>query len=206
MSKQVFIMPLPGDARGAYSIAGVSGGLAATLAAGDILFSFQWTDPTHQAIIHDVTTSVAVSSTISTAVATGIELVAVRDFWTAHTGGTDLHTVGVTGHEEKRNSQFATSLVGDIRIANTAPLGLPLVPGTEDGVVMGQTIFGTGTTAGAANASQNIDLLAQHGNDYPFILHQYEGFVIRMALNGPATGALRLSVHVGWYETRKAVL
>lgn len=204
MSKQVLIMPLPPGASGAYSVAGVTGALTATLAPDDLLYSFQWTNAARYAVIDSVTVSAVVSGAITTAVATGLELVPVRDFWNRHTGGIQLNTVGVTNQEMKLKSDFAASLVGDIRIANTAPLDLPLVPGTEDGAVIGQIIFGTETAVGATILAQT-PLFERATNAYPLTLDTFQGFVVRMALAGPATGTIRVSVATQWMEITKQV-
>ena len=204
MSKQVFIMPAPAGTSGVYGVAGVTGALTATLAAGNILFAFQWTDPTHFAVLDLLTVSCGVSAAITTAVTTGIELVPVRDFFNSYTGGTQLDTVGVTGHEMKLKSDFQASLVEDIRIANTVPLDLPLVPGTEDGAVIGQTIFGTGTAVGTTLLA-STPIFDRTISAYPLVMSTFEGFVLRMALNGPASGTIRFSVSARWLEITKQV-
>ena len=204
MSKQVLIMPVPPGTRGVYQIADVTGALVAPVAADNILFSFQWTDLNHFAVLDYLCVSAAVSGAITTAVTTGLELVPVRDFWNAYTGGTQVNTVGVTGHEMKLKSNFDASLVNDIRIANTIPLELPLVPGTEDGVSISQVIFGTGTAVGTTLVSAHV-LFDRATNSYPFIMDRSEGFNINMALNGPATGTFRVSVTARWLEVTKQV-
>ena len=197
-------MPCPPGTRGVYSIGAATGSMPFTLAATDILFSFQWTDHDRYAILDYVSASAVVSSAITTAVATGIEIVPVRDFFNRYTGGTQVNTVGVTGHEMKLKANFDASLVNDIRVANTVPLELPLVPGTEDGVQISQVIFGTGTAVGTTILAGNI-LFDRATNSYPFVMDRYEGFNIRMALDGPATGNLRFSFTVRWLEITKQV-
>lgn len=201
MSKQVIIQPLPSGALGSYSVAGTTGALVATLAATNILFAFQWTSALRYAVIDFVTVSAAVSGTITTGVVTGLELVPVRDFFNAYTGGSSL-LGSVTTHEKKLKSNFPVSLAADIRIANTLPLTLPLVPGTEDDVPIGQCIFGTETTAGVTILAQT-SLFERATNSYPFTLDTFEGFVVRMALNGPATGTIRVNVVTQWLEISK---
>ena len=205
MSKQVLITPLPPNALGGYRLAGHTGLLAATLAENSIIYAFQWTNERYQAVIHDVQFYVGVAGAVTTGVLTGVALTPVRDFWNAYTGGTQLNISGVTGHEIKLNAQHQSPLVADVRIATTGALGLPLVPGTLDATDVGEFLFGTGTTAGVVGTVHTSDLLLPHGEDYPLILNAYEGFVIRMSLNGPATGTLRISVATAWYETIKSI-
>jgi hypothetical protein len=201
MSKQVLIMPLPPGALGSYAVAGKTGSMPFTLAATDIIFAFQWTNADRYAVIDSVTVSSVVSATITTGVVTGLELVPVRDFWNAYTTGTSL-LGSVTTHEKKLKSNFTASLAADIRIANTLPLDLPLVPGIEDDVPIGQVIFGTETAAGVTILAQT-PLFERATNSYPFVLDTNEGFVVRMALDGPATGNLRFNVTTQWMEIRK---
>jgi hypothetical protein len=204
MSKQVLIMPLPPGARGSYGVSGFTEALAAPLAATDVLYAFQWTNTVHYAAVESVIVSAVVSGAITTAVATGLELVPVRDFFNAYTGGTVLNTIGVTGHEMEYKSDFPSSLVANIRIANTIPLDLPLVPGTEDGVGLSQILFGTGTTVGTTILASTF-LHDRATNSYPLLLSANEGFVVRMALNGPASGTIRVSVSTRWMEITKQV-
>lgn len=203
MSKQVILMPTPANTRGNYAIAGTTGSMPFTLAATDILFAFQWTNPTHYAVLEHLDFSYGVTSTITTAVVTGLELVPVRDFFNAYTGGVRLNTVGVTGHEMKLKSNYPDSLVADIRIANDLPLDLPLVPGTEDGVPISNALFGTGTAVGVVGISPNIELYNRFTHRFPLVMDTFEGFVVRMALDGPATGRLRFGFHCEWQELTK---
>jgi hypothetical protein len=174
-----------------------------TLASTDILFAFQWDDRDHYAVLDFLSISAVVSSAVTTAVATGVELVPVRDFFNPYTGGVDL--IGtVTGHEMKLKSNFPTSLAADIRIANTIPLELPLLPGTEDGVGISNALFGTGTTVGTTILADSV-LFDRATNSFPLVLTQDEGFVVRMALNGPATGNLRFAIDCRWLEVTKQV-
>lgn len=202
MSKQVVIQPLPSGALGSYAVAGLTGSISGLqLTPQDILFAFQWTSATRYAVIDSITVSAAVSATITAGVATALELVPVRDFFNAYTGGTSL-LGSVTSHEKKLKSNFPTSLVADVRVANAIPLELPLVPGTEDNVPIGQVVFGTETTAGSTILAQTA-LFERATNSYPFVCDTFEGFVVRMGLAGPTTGNLRFNVTVQWMEILK---
>jgi len=206
MSKQVLVMPAPPGTSGVYSVAGVTGALTATLAETDILFAFRWGDRNNFAVLDFLSVSVAVSGEVTTAVVTGLELVPVRDFFNAYTGGTSL-LGGATGHEKKLKSNFQASLASDIRIANIIPLELPLVPGTEDSVPINNVIFGigSGTVDVGTTVLASTPLFERATNSYPFVMTENEGFVVRMALNGPATGTFRVSVATTWLEISKQV-
>ena len=207
MSKQVLIQPLPGGCLGAYSLAGMSGTLNATLATNDLLFTFQWTDATRYAVLLHCSIWVAVATTINAAVATGIDLCTFYDYFNQHTGGIDLSADLATNSEGKLNSQFPASLVNDIRIASGNPLELPLVPGAMNNIAIGNATFGTGTVIGTTPLLRTV-LFERTTNDYPLALNQYEGFGLRMSANGPLfdatnTGKLRLGVQIRWLEMTK---
>lgn len=203
MSKQVLIMPLPPGALGSYSVGAVTGALTFTLATNDIIFAFRWGNSVNCAVVDYVAVSVSVAGAITTGVVTGLELVPVKDFWNAYTGGTNL--LGASPDNDKKlKTSFPTSLVSDLQIATTIPLELPHVPGTPDTIPIAQVIFGTGTTASSTLLDKTA-LFHRDTNSYPLILTQDEGFVIRMALNGPASGSLRVSVNAHWIEMSKQV-
>jgi len=203
MSKQVILQPLPSNARGAYAVAGITGSMPFTLAENGILFAFQWTDTLNYAVINELHVNFGVSSTITTAVMTAVGLCRVHDFFNAYTGGSSLLGVAPDLHEKKLKSNFPQSLAADIRIANTTILDLPLVPGTLDGVNHSVIMFGTGTAVGAAGLSPEVPLFERKTNDFPFVIDTNEGFVVRMALNGPATGNMRFAIGCKWTEMTK---
>jgi len=203
MSKQVILQPLPSNSQGAYAVAGITGSMPFTLAENGILFAFQWTDTTRYAVLDELHVNFAVSSTITTAVVTAVGLCRVHDFFNAYTGGSSLLGVAPDLHEKKLKSNFPQSLAADIRVAGTTVLDLPLVPGILDGINHSVILFGTGTAVGAAGLSPEVPLFECKTSDYPFVIDTNEGFVVRMALNGPATGNLRFGIGCKWIEMTK---
>lgn len=207
MSKQVLIMPLPPGALGAYSLAGSSGALNATLGVNDLLFAFRWTDPTRYAVLQHFSVWVSIATAVATAVATGFDLFSFYDYFSRHVGGVNLSADLATNTEGKLNSQFPASLVDDIRIAGAIPLELPLLPAAMNNQALANLTFGTGTAAGSTPVQRTV-LFERSTNDYPFVMNQFEGFGLRMNATGPAftsVGAnqLRIGVNIKWLEMAK---
>lgn len=199
MSKQVLIMPLPPGTLGSYSLAAVSGAIAATPAANDQYFSFRWGNAVNYAAIEMVYVSVATSAAITTAVPFGLDMVIARAFTASASGGTALT---LTTNNAKLKTDFSTTLVTDMRIATTGAL----TAGTQtlDAQPMAQVVFGTGTAVGSTILTQSV-LFDRAVNDYPLVLAQNEGFVIAASMTGHATGSLRVGVNVKWLEVSKQV-
>lgn len=200
MASQILIMPLPPGALGAYAVSAETGLLAATVTSGTDLLSFRWADPTNFAVLDFVTVSAAVSAAITTAVVTGLELVPARAFTAADTGGT---TLTLTGDNTKLKTNFPTTLVTQIRVGTTG--GVSAVTRTLDSQGIGQVIFGTGTAVGTTMLAQTV-LFDRATNEYPFVMAQNEGFVIRLApLDGPTTGSFVVCFSLRWLEMSKQV-
>ena len=210
MSKLVQVMPLPPGTLGAYSVAHTGQPLTFTLAGNDVLFAYQWTAANAFAIIDYVGLSVSVAATITTSVAMAIEMMVAREFFSAMTGGTNLTPTfgaGFNANNQKLKTEMATSLVTDIRQANSRPLDFPLNPYTPDAYGIANVAFPTGTTTGTQSLALT-GLWPQGGttfNPYPLVLNTDEGFVLQVpdGVIGPATGTLRLAVTLRWREMSK---
>lgn len=183
---------------GGYSLNAETGAITATLAANSPLFSFRWTDATRLAIIEHITASVAISGTITTAVATSLEAIIARSFTASDTGGTGLSFANNGGKSNANKTSMGATLVGDVRIATTAAL----TAGTRtlDNNGIGGVNYGTGTTAGTGGMGKT-DLYRYSADEgYPVILAQNEGFIIRNPDAGPATGTFKVMITVRWTE------
>ena len=205
MSKQVILMPTPANTRGVYAIGAHTGALTATLATNHILFSFQWTNATHYAVMDYFDLSVAVLGEITTGVVMGLQLLPVRDYFNPYTGGTDLFNVPATDPQMKMKSNFPLSLAADIRIATVGELSLPLVPGTEDSQPIADVIFGIGNgTDTATTPLPKTILYKRETNSFPFVMDTNEGLDLVVSRDGPATGTLIVGVNMRWLECTKA--
>jgi hypothetical protein len=193
--------PMELGARGAYSWAGFTGIIAAGLAANSEIFQFRWTDPTRVALIRSVYFSATVSTTFFAAgVPVQIDMKFARA-WTADgTGGTVQ--VFSTANTNKKRTDFALSLLSDtgVRIATTTGLGA------------GTKTFDTNALAaisapGPITASLNGQIIApgtilwqrNTHDEYPLLLEQNEGFVIR-GVAVPGTGTWTAAAQVEWAE------
>lgn len=192
-------MPVPPGTLGAYALGATTGLIAATLAGGSTLFSARWGNADNFAVISYVSVSVAVVGAITTAVAFDLDLDFARAFTVSDTLGTAMV---FTGGFYKLKTNFPNSLFTDMRIATT----VTLTPGTRtvDTQSIGLTMVGTGTAAGSL-ALGNTILYDRATNDYPIVLSQDEGILIRTSGAGPATGTFEVAVNVRWTEMSKQV-
>lgn len=182
--------------RGAYSLGVVSGTMAAGLAANSEIFQFRWIHATRLCLVRRV----AVSGGGIAAFAAGFgkfELMAARA-WTADgTGGTAV--VFSTAETNKKRFDFPLASLSDtgVRIASTAALGA----GTKTLQTNPLAIhtFGVTATAGATLGAPGADLWKRDtADEYPILLEQDQGFIIRTTV--PATGTWTFGVQVEWAE------
>lgn len=189
---------------GHYQVCVQTGAIGAGLASNSELLQFYWSDTTRLAIIQRVwltgmraTTAFAVGS---------IDLkMTVATSWTA--AGSGGGTVTLTDPEaELRTGQMGASLVGEIRLATTAALGVGTKTlNTNDvGQIVTHSSAGTGS-AGPIIGSIYLplyDLFDDRGGSagHPLVFAQNEGFVIRATV--PATGVWNLGIGVRWAEAQ----
>lgn len=198
---RISVRPAPLGARGAYSLALITGILPAALAANSEIFQFRWVDGSGRiAILRRVRISAVVSTTFFAA---GVPVqIEARDTraWTAQgTGGTGV-TFGA--NDSKKRTNMATSLLaaGDVRIATTAALGA----GTK---TLDGTAFAAIAAPGPITASLNGQIIApsttlwtpQGAAEYPRVYANQEGFVVR-SVAVPATGTWTAAIDIDWDE------
>jgi hypothetical protein len=201
----------PPDVLGCYMVNGRTGTYAA-LAAGSPLYSFRWTSSTALAVIMRVKVSVTTVTAATVAGQAERELIVARSFSVSDTGGT---AVTLTGNNQKMRTSMATSLVGDMRF------GQPLTAGTRTldsapiaSAVAWLPLLFTGVDIGCGGAANTttanscmggigmIELLnATNGQDYPLVLAQNEGFIVRIGKDAqPTTAVQQTYVNVSWCE------
>jgi hypothetical protein len=180
---------------GQYSL-GTSTGLIAAATTGE-LFQFRWPDSLRIAAIRKVTVNATLSTNFAAGPATPLQLDLVKATgWTVQgSGGTALDTTTGTC---KRRTLMPTSLRtnGDVRAATTAALtaGTKTLDSQPLSTVNLAPLASLSTPLTALITSEDSDL------DYPIVLAQNEGFVVRLTQN-PGTGTFFLSVSVDWMET-----
>lgn len=175
---------------------GLKTGAATVIAAAGAIFSARWSDPTRLMVVQRVMVGFNITTGFTTAQVIDLDLVPVRGFSVADTGGTAI----ALGTSNKKRFNMNNSLVADMRIATTAALGAGT--GTADANALALA------SCGAMNANNAIggfsplvpllDSLA--GQEHPLVLAANEGFRIRIATTMGAAGVGNFSVAVDWAE------
>lgn len=186
--------PLEYGSFGSYSMSTLSGTVGAGLAANAEIYQFRWTDATRICVVHNITLDgLAGSATAFTAGFGNVQAIVARAFNAAGSGGT---AATITGNNGKLRTSMGTTLLGEIRCASTAALGVGTK--TLDTQPVGLYAFAVGTVASAQYATQIQLLSDQVVGQHPLVLAQNEGFVIRATM--PATGTWQFGVTVRWTE------
>lgn len=207
----------PPNVLGAYMINGRTTTYAGLPAAAP-LFSFRWGSSTALAVIQRVRVNVATTIAATTAGQAERELIVARGFTASDTGGT---AVTLTGNNQKMRTSQGTSLVTDMRF------GITITPGTRtldanpiSSVVswLGLNFIGVDIGGGGAGTSTATSLAASTwvgiggtgmvplldaitGQDYPLVLAQNEGFIIRIGKDPQPAGATQQTyVNISWCE------
>lgn len=194
-TKAVRFTPRPADvgSLGSYSLLASTGTMAAGLAAAAPIFAFRWSDATRFATIRTVRIALTSLGTGFTAGVGFIDMVAARGFTVSDTGGT---AVVLTGNNGKKRTSFGSSLVGDFRISSTATL----TAGTRtlDANALSGVRFGVNANTNAVQLATTAIWTPDYSGDWPLVLAQNEGFVIRATV--PATGTWTGDVAIEWDE------
>jgi hypothetical protein len=184
----------------------------AGLAAGAPLFSYRWGDATRIAIINHVKVNVMTTVAATTAGQAEREMIVARGFSASDTGGT---AVTLTGNNQKMRTSQGTSLVTDMRFGTTITAGtrtldanpiasaIAWLPLNMTGVDIGCNGAGpTGAVWSCVSSSGYIDLLnTANGQDYPLVLVQNEGFIVRVGKDAMPAGATQQTyLTVSWCE------
>lgn len=191
---------------GAFRIAMKSGAITGTgVDITDGLFSFRWSDATRVAVVQHVHAVLDVTTILTAAQEVGIDLAVIRSFSASDSGGT---AATMTGHNGKLRTDFATSLVGDIRIASTAELThgtgtadtMPLAMSNPVGDRVVNASAGTAYLPSPPQAVLDFRPNMAAGEN-PLVLETNEGFRVRWAAaDMPAAGVVTLAVDVAWLE------
>lgn len=188
------LRPIDHGSLGAFRISGLSGTMAAGLAANSEVFQFRWVDATRPCVITSVIwDGLSGSATAFAAGFANVQLFIARS-WTADgSGGT---TFSLAGNNQKMRSSMNTTLVGGSRIASTAALSAGTK--TLDQAPIGQYSAAIGTATSTQWMPQFDLFHVDPGGETPIILTQNEGIVVRATV--PATGTWQFGVTVSWAE------
>jgi hypothetical protein len=192
-SKALRITPKPVDwgSLGIYSMALVSGVMAAGLAANSPIVSFRWTT-SNLAIIKKIVFSAGNTATAFTAGTAIFNGFIARSFSASDTGGT---AATLTGSNNKLRTSMGTMTVGDIRSSATATLSAGTR--TKDTQPFASIASSIVATAGTIIVAPT-ELFVPRPGEYPLVLAQNEGFVIEATV--PATGTWSFAANVQWEE------
>lgn len=188
------LRPIDYGALGAFRVSGLSGTMAAGLAANAEVFQFRWVDATRLCVITSVIwDGLSGSATAFAAGFAKVDLIIARS-WTAD--GSGGSTLTLAGNNQKMRSNMNTTLVGGARIASTAALSAGTK--TLDTQAVGQYSAAIGTATSTQWIPQ-VDLFhVDPGGETPIVLSQNEGIVVRASV--PATGTWQFGVTVSWAE------
>ncbi len=205
----------PMDVLGSYQLEAVSGSMTAGLAAASTVFSCRWGDATRQMLLRRLAMDARVLGTAFTAGAFLFELIVARSFTASDSTQT---SVVPTGNSQKRKTAFGTTLITDLRIANTGAitagtrtldaLAVCNIRGHVSATATSAPLVSMGSGAGssAANGAATSSYTAlpvdffrpDYSGEWPLVFVQNEGFIIRATV--PATGVWDFSVTMEWQE------
>lgn len=197
----VISKPQDAGALGHYAFAGVTGAIAAAMAANGELLQFRWSDATRFAVIHEITCTGMRATTAFAAGAIDIKATIARSWSASGSGGT---AISLTGDLGQLRTSFGASLVGDMRISSTGAL----TAGTKTLDTYDIGFISTHSSSGWSSATPIIGAIFLPtttlfkadiaSGEHPIVLAQNEGFVIRATV--PATGVWNASFIVKWSE------
>jgi hypothetical protein len=184
--------PMDPGAAGAYSLSLDNGAtvMAAGLAANAEIFQLRYTG-TGVLILRSLRFSMgSVAAFVPGRLL--IELLVARS-WTAD--GSGGNTANLTGSSAKKRTSFGTTAVGAARVAATATL----TAGTKtlDPHPLGSIAIAAPTTVGPILTQASL-WQRDTSDEYPIILAQNEGLVVRATV--PGTGTWYFNVQAEWAE------
>lgn len=192
-TKALRITPKPIDygSLGIYSIAGVSGVMAAGLAANAPIFAFRWSSA-NIGVLKKLVLSAGNTATAFTAGVVAFNAFIARSYTVNDTGGT---AGTLTGNNQKLRTSMGTTVLGDVRWSATATLTAGTR--TKDANPFASLVSSIPAVAGTPLIPP-AELFAARAGDYPLVLAQNEGFVIEATV--PATGTWTFAVTAQWEE------
>lgn len=189
---------------GSYRYSGVTGTLAAALAAGGQIFYVRWTDATRYFVLHKFSAHFQCLTPFTAATLTdfGFDLFKATAV-SAGSGGTD---VGAVVKTKMRTSMGASLLdaTGLVRISTTAALGAlttldasPIAQSVGDTQRVNPAAATEEATVNNPNLEYWVDMAS---GEYPLVLSANEGLVLRNRAVWPAAGTGIVRVEMAWSE------
>ena len=193
---------VPGDQ---YAVAVQTGAIGAGATSNGQILSFRWSSSTEYAIIQEVSCTGIYATTAFAAGALTLKMTLARAFTASASGGTTLEFGGDSNIDNAAlRTTMGDSAVGNFSIATTGILtaGTQVLENNDIGQITTHT---SGGVSAATPIIGNIYLPTTTlfkanfaAGDYPLVLAQDEGFVIRQSV--PATGVWIAGFLVKWAE------
>lgn len=192
---KVHSMPFEFGSNGHYRKSLLSGTMAAGLAANSEIWQWRWSDATRLGVmIKVILDGLSGSATAFTAGFGKVDLMIARAFTASGSGGT---AGTLTGNNGKVRTSMATTLLGDVRVASTAALGVGTKTLDTDPIGQISLSFGVAVSVQYANQTLLIDNDSAHGQ-HPLVFAQNEGLAARATV--PATGTWQFGMTAVWAE------
>lgn len=165
--------------------------MTAGLAANAPIWSFRWGN-SNLCLVRSVAISVGEGAAAFATGRCNFDLFVARSFTVSDSVGT---AATLTGNNGKKRTSFGTTLLTDMRIANT----VTLTAGTRTLDTMPVGNVQVTNKVVETNSVTNAVLWQRDSSDeYPLVLAQNEGLVIQATV--PATGTWFFAVKVEWME------
>lgn len=192
--------PMELGTRGSYALAVTSGVMAAGLASNAEIGQMRWVHSTFACLIRSVTISIARGTTAFTAGPGEVNLTMARS-WSAD-GGAGTAVVMSTNNTNKRRTSFPLSAFSDTGVRFSATAACTAGTKTLDTNKLAAASFFISSAATSLETGCILPptILWQRNthDEYPLLLLQNEGIVIRATV--PATGTWQFSIGVEWAE------
>ena len=183
-------------------------GTTVSLAANSPIGSLRWGDGSRFLVLVRIEASVEVPAAITVATPVDLEAIIARGFTGSDSAGTAIALTTV--NQRNRSGNMNASLVTDLRVATTGQLtaGTRTLDGVGFGfaaweMLQAPTLGATANTAVAVASGDSTprvlykwDALGQ----YPIVLGQNEGIILRNSTAGPVTGGIRYAITLEWAE------
>lgn len=203
--QHAILKPTDHGALGHYRVASTSGTVGAALAAGGQVFYVRWTDATRLCVVTRVKVSFQALTLFTAATLTdfGFDMVKATAV-SAGGGGTDL---GALTKTRMRTGGMGASLLDGAGLMRIATTGALTAITTLDAVPIAASVGDPQrVNPAAATEEQRVNdptLLFESDigrGEYPLVLAQNEGFVIRNRTVWPAAGTGIFQVEMAWSE------
>src|SRR6266516_3486500 len=202
-ASRISLRPAEFGKYGSYSQAFNSGVMAAGLAAGSVIFAWQWLQKGLLCIPKRGRLTAGTDATAFAQGSTIFDILRAQSITAQYTGGATLNLLGKSG---ALGTRFAPSLqnvnnsaVGSVAVASTATLVAGTPAPTFDNNAMGILVGSVGAVPLVYPVQQPGYLIdPSEAGRQPLELQVNEGFVIRATV--PITGTWKFGVEVGWDE------